>query len=158
MTIITKFTSEKGVTSNWILNPVKEYFTQDELIDAYLKGKEQQKNEHQKVLLEKLESNVKLAQSLVEEITSEIKAKGFKPYKSYLRINNIIKFDAIFDVSIEDFTSDNFDEIYNISRIMKKKVNTDTFNINFTFMPHSESINEKRINCEGFIFMYEKRG
>lgn len=158
MAVITKLTSKKETSSNWILNPEKEYFTHDELIDAYLRGKEHQKNENQKILLEKLESNLKLAQSIVENITSEIKEKGFKPFKSYLRINNIIKFDAIFDVSSEDFISDNFDEIYSISRKIKKEVNSDTFNINFTFMPHSESINEKRINCEGFIFMYEKRG
>lgn len=158
MAVNTKLTKIKETSSHWILNPEKEYFTHDELIDAYLRGKEHQKNENQKILLEKLESNIKLAQSIVETITSEIKEKGFKSFKSYLRVNNIIKFDAIFDVSSDDFTSDSFDEIYTISRNLRKEVNTETFNINFTFMPHSDNINEKRINCEGFIFMYEKRG
>jgi hypothetical protein len=148
----------KKVSSNWILKPEKDYFTHDELIDAYLKGKEEQKNETQKVLLEKLESNIKHAQSIVEKVTGEISKSGFKTYKSYLRISNIIKYDAVFDISIKDFTSDEFDKIYKFSRELKKKVNTETFNINFTFMPHNDNLNEKRIVCEGFIFSYEKRG
>lgn len=157
MTTTTKLIAGKNAASDWILKPSKEYFTHDELIDAYLKGKEQQKSENQKILLEKLESNIKLAQSIVETITKEIKLKGFNSLKSYLRINNIVKFDAIFDVSTEDFISDSFDDIYTFSRKIRKEVNSDTFNINFTFMPHSESLNEKRIGCEGFIFTYEKR-
>ena len=78
-------------------------------------------------------------------------------FKSYLRIGNIIKYDAIFDISIDDYTSDNFDEIYSFSRELKKDINTNTFDINFTFMPHSENLNEKRIESEGFIFIYEER-
>ena len=158
MSATSKSTVNQNTSSDWILRPEKEYFTHDDLIDAYLKGKEQQKNDNQKILLEKLEKNVKHAQSIVERITEKINNKGFKSFKSYLRINNIIKFDAIFDVSIEDFTSDKFDEIYTISRKIKKEENTDTFNINFTFMPHTKSLNEKRLVCEGFVFMYEKRG
>jgi len=157
MPLTTKNSSKRNISSEWKLKPEKEYFTHDELIDAYLKGKEEQKNENQKILLEKLEKNVRYAQKLVEDITAEISNKGFKSFKSYLRINNIVKFDAIFDVSLEDFTSDKFDEIYTLSRKIKKEVNKDTFNINFTFMPHSDNLNEKRIACEGFVFMYEKR-
>ncbi|MFW5657765.1 MAG: hypothetical protein ACOC31_04515 [Bacteroidota bacterium] len=148
----------KASNSNWILKPEKEFFTHDELIDAYLRGKEDQKNENQKVLLEKLEKNIKYAQQIVEKIADEITNSGFKTHKSYLRINNIIKYDAVFDISLDDFTSDEFDKIYQFSRNLKNKVNTETFNINFTFMPHTNNLNEKRIVCEGFIFTYEKRG
>jgi|AntAceMinimDraft_15_1070371.scaffolds.fasta_scaffold66092_2 hypothetical protein len=158
MPIITKSTVNQDASADWILRPEREYFTHDELIDAYLRGKEKQKNDNQKILLEKLGKNVKHAQSIVETITAKINQKGFKSFKSYLRINNIIKFDAIFDVSMLDFTSNKFDDIYTLSRKIKKEKNNDTFNINFTFMPHSDNLNEKRLVCEGFIFMYEKRG
>ncbi|MGM0503934.1 MAG: hypothetical protein ACQESQ_04885 [Bacteroidota bacterium] len=146
-----------NTSSNWILKPEKDFFTHDELIDAYLKGKEEQKNETQKVLLEKLENNLKNAQSIVEQVTEKIGQSGFKVYKSYLRISNIIKFDTVFDIAIDDFISNEFDEIYKFSRELKKEVNTETFNINFTFMPHNDNLNEKRIVSEGFIFTYDKR-
>lgn len=154
------FTAKKklsdNISSNWKLRPEKEYYTYDDLIDAYLKGKEEQKN--QKVLIEKLEKNLRTAKSIVENITDEIISKDFKTFKSYLRIKDIFKFDAIFDIFLQDFTSDSFEEIYTYSRKIKKEVNTDTFNINFTFMPHTEDFNEKRIVCGGFILVYEKRG
>lgn len=144
-------------SSNWILKPEKDYFTHDELIDAYLKGKEAQKNENKKILIEKLEANLKKAQDIVENLVEEIRNKGFKIYKSYLRINNIVKFDAIFDISIEDYTSDAFDEIYEKSQEIKKIVNSDTFHLNLTFMPHNDNLNEQRVVRDGFIFSYEKR-
>ncbi|MCD4705773.1 hypothetical protein K8R61_01700 [bacterium] len=158
MAVITKNKLSEDMSSNWILKPEKDYFTQNELIDAYLKGNEEQKNENQRILLEKLEKNVKQAKEIVESIAEEINKKGFKLFKSYLRINDIVKYDAIFDIRIEDFTSDNFNNIYSFSRVLKREINTNTFNINFTFMPHTEDLNEKRIESEGFIFMYEKRG
>lgn len=43
MPVISNLISQKGPASNWILNPEKEFFTHDELINAYLKGKEHQK-------------------------------------------------------------------------------------------------------------------
>lgn len=150
-------TSKVATNSNWIQKPSKEYFTHDDLIDAYLQGKEQQNTDNQKILLEKLEFNINLAKSQVEIINNLLLEKGFNPFKSYLRINNVIKFDAIFDVSIMDFTSDEFDDVYTQSRVIKKSINTETFNLNFTFMPHSDNLNEKRLSCDGFIFVYEKR-
>ena len=148
---------ENIVSSGWELKPEKDYFTSNELIEAYLKGKEEQKNENQKILLEKLDANLKEAKLIVEKIAKEINKNKFKLFSSYLRINNIVKYDAIFDILTDDFTSDNFDKIYDFSRKIKKDVNTNTFNINFTFMPHSENLNVKRIGSEGFIFRYEKR-
>ena len=158
MAVTAKKNLRDNISSNWKLRPEKEYYTYDDLIDAYLKGKEEQKNQTQKVLIEKLERNVKEAKRIVEKITDEIISKGFKPFKSYLRIKDIFKFDAIFDISLQDFTSDSFEEIYTYSRKIKKEVSNDTFNINFTFMPHTEDLNEKRIVCDGFILVYEKRG
>ncbi len=148
-------TGEKA-SSNWILKPEKDYYTHDELIDAYLKGKEAQKNENKKILIEKLEANLKQAQGIVENLVEEIRSKGFKIYKSYLRINNIVKFDAIFDVSLEDYTSDAFNEIYKEGHEIKKTVNSDTFHLNLIYMPHTENLNEESVVCDGFIFSYEK--
>ena len=158
MAVTAKKNLRDNISSNWKLRPEKEYYTYDDLIDAYLKGKEEQKNQTQKVLIEKLEKNLRTAKSIVENITDEIISKDFKTFKSYLRIKDIFKFDAIFDISLQDFTSDSFEEIYTYSRKIKKEVSNDTFNINFTFMPHTEDLNEKRIVCDGFILVYEKRG
>ena len=50
MSATSKSTVNQNTSSDWILRPEKEYFTHDDLIDAYLKGKEQQKNDNQKIL------------------------------------------------------------------------------------------------------------
>lgn len=77
MPVISNLISQKGPASNWILNPEKEFFIHDELINAYLKGKEHQKSENQKILLEKLESNIEMAQSVVELQTTTINYETF---------------------------------------------------------------------------------
>ncbi len=157
MTVATHTKIESKSSSDWILQPQKGYFTHDELIDAYLKGKEEQKNENQRILMKELQANIELAKSIVEQISEEIVKKGFDTVKSYLRINNISKYDAIFDVPVDHFTSEQFDEVYKLSSAKRRESNSDTFSINLTFMPHTESLNEKRIVCEGFIYSYEKR-
>lgn len=156
MTVKEYMSTGKRASSKWILKPEKDYYTHDEIIDAYLKGKEAQKNENKKILSEKLEANLKQAQGIVESLVEEIRSKGFKIYKSYLRINNIVKFDAIFDVSPEDYTSDAFNEIYKEGHEIKKTFNSDTFHLNLIYMPHTEDFNEESVVCDGFIFSYEK--
>lgn len=36
-----------------------------------------------------------MAQSVVEDVTNKVKERGFKSFKSYLRIDNNIKYDAV---------------------------------------------------------------
>jgi hypothetical protein len=160
MDIQAKEKLSESIPSSWILKRqghITQNEHQDELIDAYLKGREEQKNQNQKILFEKLEANIKTAQTIVVDIVNQIAETGFKMYKSYLKIDNITKFDVIFDIAVQDYLSPQFDEIYKLSHEIKSKYNNDTFNISFAFMPHSEFINERRINCEGFIFSYDKQ-
>ena len=144
-----------NISSNWVAPP-KDYYTQDDVIDAYLKGKEEQKILTEKVLIEKLDSNLNQAKNLVEQITEKIINDGFTVFKSYLLLKDIFKFDAIIDVELSDYISDEFDKIYKYSRDVKNEVNGNTFYISFSFMPHTDELNENTIACDGFLFTYQK--
>jgi len=153
MTVKEYMSTAKRASSKWILKPEKYYYTHDELIDAYLKGKEAQKNENKRILIEKLEENLKQAQGIVENLVEEIRSKGFKIYKSYLRINNIVKFDAIFDVSPEDYISDAFNEIYKEGHEIKKTFNSDIFHLNLIYMP---DITSRRADIGKYLMTQKK--
>lgn len=143
------------LSSNWRFEK-KNYFTHDQVIEAYIKGKEAQRDQNIKVLIKELENNIKKASNAVERIHEYIVSLGFKSYTYYVRFNNIISFDVIFSINQEDYLSESFDKVYVFSMNLKRELNNETFNISFSFMPKSDSLNEKRLTSEGFLLRYEQ--
>ena len=156
MQTTTNTNVQKLVSSNWIKQE-KETYTSDELINAYLQGKNEGQSQKVKILLDALGKNISLAQYIIESINEEIIKNNFNSLKSYLRIKSLNIFDAVFTIELEDYLSDDFDKVYKLSREYKNKNNTDSFNINTTFMPVTDSLNEERLISDGFYLIYEKQ-
>ena len=156
MTAITRSNLKKSVSSDWIKKE-KESYTSDEVINAYLQGEKDGQSAKEKVLIQKLEENLKLAQKIVENINEEMVKSNFTSIRSYLRIKSLFRFDAVFSINKDDYLSTGFDAIYKLSRDFKSACNNDSFNINTTFMPITDSLNEERLVSDGFYFTYEKR-
>ena len=156
MTVITQNNLKRSVSSDWIKTE-KEIYTSDEVINAYLQGEKDGQSATEKVLIQKLEENLALDKKIVEQINEEIVKSNFATLRSYLRIKSLFRFDAVFSISESDYLSTDFDTIYKLSREFKTKCNNDSFNINTTFMPTTDSLNEDRLVSDGFYFTYEKR-
>ncbi len=154
---ITKTKTEKKSSYNWIQHEEK-YYTSDDLINAYLKGKEEQKNSGNKELSETLDKNFKKAQKIVESLNKKIIDLKFDIYEAYLRIIDINRFDTIFAIKQDDYLLDEFDSVYDLSRNLEKKNNKNGFYIDIIFMPYTKNLNKDSLISNTYYFTYAKKG
>lgn len=141
------------------MNPVREdqgkkQFSADDLIDAYLKGKADQKSNDEKVLIQALDTNLKLAQNLSVSIFDLITDSNFKCNTVRLKIKDIYSFAAIFIVDANDYTSKDFRKIYESSINIKKEHNKDLFDFSTIFCPYNENFDTQKLIIDGFTYYY----
>lgn len=134
-----------------------QWYSGDNLIDAYLKGKQDGRNETNNILSKQFETNLTIATSIAEKLFSEAKKKKIELKEIHLKANSITNFSALFVADENDFIADDFRNIFSIARKFKNKVESDSFYINFFFLPLSDSFNEKNLNAEGYFLKYEKK-
>lgn len=147
--------TEPTVSRNWKKN--KEAFSGDDLIDAYLKGKEAGKNEKMRILFNQFKGNIEKATSLSENLYEFACKKDIKLKEIHLKAEDITRFAALFVADKNNFLSDNFRELYIHAREIKKIAETEDFYISFSFMPASEKINESCLITDGYFLKYEKK-
>jgi hypothetical protein len=148
-------------STDWSLKPrievqKEKVYSADELIDAYFKGRKDQFEEDKKILLETFSKNLEQAKNVCEEFFETLADKEVQCKFVSLRALTITHFDAVFVVAKEKFVSLDFDKIYRRAREKKCEVNTKTFQISFSFMPHTDSLNEGRMLTDGYIMRYGK--
>ncbi|MBR2648175.1 MAG: hypothetical protein IKD55_05005 [Sediminibacterium sp.] len=150
---------KKDTVQSWPTNWHQEEnsFTGDDLIDAYLKGKQAGRSEMIHILSKQFETNLSIATTVSEKLFLEAKKKKILPKEVHLKADGITNFSALFVVDKNDFISDNFRQIFTLSRKLKAKVETENFYINFTFLPISNNLNEKNLHADGYFLKYEKK-
>ncbi|MDH7460429.1 hypothetical protein QEG73_04040 [Chitinophagaceae bacterium 26-R-25] len=139
---------------NW--KKEESVFTGDCLIDAYLKGKRDGKNEMIETLAKQFNDNMAIATSISEKLYAAAADRKINFKTIHVRAEGITKFSALVIAKKEDFLSDEFRGIFTLARKLKNEVESDSFYISFSFMPHSDELNEKCITADGFFLKYEK--
>lgn len=150
-----KPTLQNNIPINW--EKSEDVFTGDDLIDAFLEGKEAGKNENHRILLSTLKENINQAAAISENLYKQILSKDIKPVEIHLKAEDITKYKALFVVNKEDFISDKFREVYTLSRRIMNKSESENFYISFSFIPASEFLNEHCLLADGFFMKYEKK-
>ena len=140
---------------NW--KKEESVYTGDHLIDAYLKGKQDGKDEIIEILTKQLKHNIDIATSVSEKLYSDAAKKKIRFKSIHLKADSITKFSALFVTKKEDFISDKFRDIFIIARKLKNEVENDSFYISFSFIPDSKDLNEKSLNADGFFLKYDKK-
>lgn len=153
--IIKQSVKSSKIPKNWERD--ESVFTGDHLIDAYLKGKQDGKNEMTKILTRQFKENIKIATAISEKLYSEAAKKDINFKTIHLKAEGITRFSALFIAKKKDFLSDKFRDIFVSARKLKNEVESDSFYISFSFMPDSKDLNEKHINADGFFLKYEKK-
>lgn len=143
------------IPENW--KKEEFFFTGDHLIDAYLKGKQDGKDEMRKILTNQFKDNLEIATSISEKLYSDAKRKNINLKSIHLKADSITKFSALFVAKKDDFISDKFRDVFISARKRKNEVESDSFYISFSFMPESKDLNEKSINADGFFLKYDKK-
>src|SRR5689334_22382958 len=124
---MTQFVS-KSAKANFVKNILPDNwqeqagasFSDDDLIDAYLKGTKDGKSSHEKIILDRFKENVIKATGVAEKFISMAKERGITLINAHLKAEDVAKFTVLFIVDEDDFTSDAFREIYLLARGVKE--------------------------------------
>ncbi len=146
---------KNNIPKNW--EKSEDVFTGDDLIDAFLEGKEAGKNENYRILQSQLKENINQAATISEELYAQVVSKKIKPVEIHLKAEDITRYKALFIVKKADFLSDKFREVYTLSRKLINKSESENFYISFSFAPASDFLNEHCLISDGFFMKYEKK-
>lgn len=149
----TKISTNKSHTSDKWQKEV-EVFTGDDVLNAYIQGKQDQKDEMKRIYESKFHSNILKSQEISEKLCGAITDKGLKVHSIHLKADSVTKFSALFLVDESDFVKDEIRDAFIIARAFKKETEDSTFSIDFNFAHHSKSINEKCLANDGFFLKY----
>lgn len=153
--IIPNTTVELG--PNW--HPA-DRFSGDEMIDAYFLGRkagiEAGWDEKFQILVKQFKTNIESAVSVSETLYKQASEIGIALKTIHLRSDGLSKFTALFVVDAKDFISDNFLNVYKISRKLNgNKSNPDIY-ISFLFTPASDTLNQDCLTADGYFLNYAK--
>jgi len=148
---------------NWEFK--KQDTATDREIEAFLqgveKGKEigaEEKAELDDIILfEKLVSNLVQAMNATSDFIKTIISSGFKCEGARLKIEHNKSFTAILIIKETDFCSDAFLDIYKQAMKKEDELNTNTFNLSFSFISDNKFLNVNSMIADGFKFSYERK-
>lgn len=149
-----KLTQNDILPKNWQRS--EDYFTSNDLINAYLDGKEAGKKEEKQKWINEFTVNVKLATSISEELYALGEESKIKFSAIHLKARSLKSFESLFFVDKKLFLSENFRNIYTLSRNLRNKYMTDKFNLSFSFTPETDEVSIDSLAADGFLMHYEK--
>ena len=128
--------------------------THNDVIDAYLMGKDHGRNEMERVLKSVFRKNLDKAKSISEAFHKEVAELGFKLNSIHLKADEITSFIVLIICSQEDYVKDDFLKAFTAARRLKKENDQDDFSISFTFTYKADTLNERCLDSDGFFLKY----
>lgn len=146
--------TNQNVSTKWMRTSPKESaaFTCDNVIDAYQKGKQEQKDLQERLILDKLERNVELTWNYANEIYEHLREQGLNPKNSFLRINNWDSFNILFIIPEEQLLNKKIYDIYDFLSDFEEERRSDLFHFSISLCGYTEEFNDDKVFADGFIF------
>jgi hypothetical protein len=142
--------------ANWELtSPREKLFSSDHVIDAYLKGKNDGLEQQQKLIIEKLESNLNKAGKDTAEILAFLSENNLHPSEAYLRINSWDDFSVLIVLPQDEFLDPRMLEVYAHITQLESKVEEAMYHIQVSFCDTEDNIDEHYIRSDGFSLKYK---
>lgn len=132
-------------------------YTGDHLIDAYLIGKQDGKDEQQRILEQKFNENLAKATKAAEKLFADAKKKKITFSDIRIKANSITQFSALFMAEVSDFVSNKFRDVYTMANTLENELENDSFSIIFSFMPKGDQLNEDCISADGYFLKYGQK-
>jgi hypothetical protein len=149
---ITKSKTTHKSSRNWEKHT--DVVTHNDVINAYLNGKEVGRNEMEVALKSLFNKNLKKAKKISENFYDEVKELGYNLNSIHLKADEINNFVALVVANKEDYLDDGFLAAFTISRRLKDENDEPDFAISFTFTYNAETLNEHCLDSDGFFMKY----
>ncbi len=140
--------------NNWRISR-EGNFSADELINAFLQGKEEGKNELKRAIKKLFETNLNTAQSIGAGFVDSINENSPVVPKAFLKTEGLNSYKLMVVLKNEFYykTAD-VKPIYKKAFQVEKENRSRDFSIEISFLPESKEINEHRLFTDGYIFDY----
>jgi hypothetical protein len=142
--------------ANWELtSPKDKLFSSDHVIDAYLKGKNDGLEQQQRLIIEKLVSNINKAGKNTSDILSFLRKKKLNPISAYLRINSWDDFSVLIILPQDEFLDKKMISVYNYISELENKVDEEMYHIQVSFCDTEDNIDENYVRSDGFALKHK---
>lgn len=141
----------KPVVHNGRSKPSNDDFANAQ-IDAYVQGRKDEADQVRKFVVAQIKSNTELAAKLAKQVLAYLKAKGFHPGVTRLRIVELDRLDILIEVPEQEFLSKKFLSVYTLANKLEKEHRSDVFNIAFSFLGNGGKVDDAHLRSDGFTF------
>lgn len=128
------------------------------VVDAYLKGLSDGKEQTNTVLKNQLQANLNKAAVDTSTVLHFLKEKKFDAISAHLKVCSLYDLSVIITVRDEDILSPSFTEVYDFSCTLEKKEKTNLYSISFSFVNKSPNFNSGLLISDGYIFSHKESG
>lgn len=132
----------------------KELFNADEVLDAYLTGKQDGINELNNNAIEWIKRNLSDCMKFLNELFEDINKRGIAFDGIFYNPPSPYSITLIVTVSEDDFLKDDFNDLYSFIHQLEENYNTDTLEICLSFIAKNEFYDEESIIEDGFIKIF----
>lgn len=147
------------VSELWELEPVREgKYTEDHVIDAYLKGKKTGLESHQRALVRALNDNVDLCGSYTTEVLDYLRDSGIATKDAFLNISKFDLFKVMICIPEKDFLNETIFDVYDFTTKFEDSKNNEksTFSIQFSFLDFNDSFCTNTLHSDGYRLKFKK--
>ena len=131
-------------------------FTNDDVIDAFLKGKEVGVKEKKQIFVDKLNENIEKSANFTESMLTFLRKNNFNPISAHLKINAFNDFVLLVTLPEDECISAKFWVSYNFAATIEEQVMNDKYyNVMFMFSDREEeTFNKNLLASDGFFMDY----
>ncbi|EZH75045.1 hypothetical protein ATO12_09975 [Aquimarina atlantica] len=158
METTTTNTSGLGDSQTWEVSVDKNsIFTNDDVIDAYLKGKKEGIKETKQIFVDKLNENINKSAVYTDKMLSFLKKRKLNPISAHLKIKSFNDFVILITLPEDEFISEDFLVSYDFAATIEEEVTNDKYyNLMFLFSDRADGqFNTSLLVSDGFFMDYK---
>lgn len=148
---IVKKTTTSNIDTPFGKELKKDFFSADDVLDAYFQGKNDGIKNYSEELLTLIKRNVRDTSRFTFEVSEFLFQKGVSPSNSYIRLTSKYSVDVLLTISEDEYLNEDFIEVYDIVGSLEDEYNSEDLNIHLSFVPKNESFREEVILSDGYI-------
>lgn len=153
MNTVTK-KSTTHIEDSWEKISDTDAYSFNDVVNAWVKGKEEGLNITQKTILNALKENILKTVQARAKVYKFLKEKGFKALIAHLKVESPYSFQILFVVPEGELLNNDFLKVYDFISELENEVNEELYNVHLSFVDSSDTLDENQFEADGFIAKY----
>lgn len=139
----------------WKSTPYKDHgYSSDDLIDAYLKGKDEGISLPKKILAEKVSENLKKSADVTQQALTALSQSGLNVEAPFLRIASLKYYEVLFPIHEDQFLDDKILDMYGLFAGLQANFESEFYSVDLSFCPFRKKLNTECLAADGYVFKF----